>query len=570
MATHHDTEGQALDAALDGYAQDLFEELRWCAKAQADADWTVFLVRCRRSLEIVVRMLMARHQGKPLPDEAQGSDRTLDAWIRQLADGGVLSQTMRDSCLILKGRGAIGAHYRGRAAGDERVAAQSARLELRNVVVFLVERSPVAGLLGPRKVALFELLELMEQQASPRSLRASFPTQLAAQGQPSALTPPATTLDPVPAALEDTASEPVLPATLAAARTVFDPGPAAAVEVEEEAVPDALVEEEDADEHEHADEAAESPEPTPPRSARPPRRRRWRLGRLLVAAMALLALAGAGSVLGVGGALAFLGLRGTGAGDAAEGLAQLGPGSGAAAEGADEPDPDGVREPARGEAPGAVAETDIVPRIAPESELSVPLGCPAPEMVLVPETTLYLEVPPRLRRGGGVKDFAVAAFCVDAEPVGRTAYRAWVEEQVSIVEDPTVCTWEGTAMARDAVRCVAWEDAKSFCQERGARLPRLAEWEAFQRQPEGAQAVSGTHREWAHEADLYEAFAVEDARPGRPTGGLSLARSSETFRPPDDSDLQWAWSAQAADRVDTTLGFRCAADPVPVRSARAR
>lgn len=540
MATPDGHEDEVLRSEMDRYARDLFKELRRCAKAQGDVDWTVFLLHARRSLEIVVRILKAR-QGQPLPDEAQGNDKTLDAWIRQLADSGVLSQAMRDTFLILKGRGAIGTHYRGRAAEDEKLAADSARLELRNVIVFLVERSPAADHLETRKVAYFELLELMEQQASPRSLSASFPTQLAAQGRPSSLPPPASTLDPVPAALEDTASHPIAPVEPLVAQTVVEEEPAtpAAVEEDPEAAPET------------------EPEPAPQDEGSPPPPRRSRTGRLVLAAVALLGLAGLGSLLGVGGALAFFGLRSGGADGVARQPAQLGPAPGDA--------PDG---------PPDDAVADLVPRIAPEVEAAVPLRCPRPGMVLVPATQLSLEVPRRLRTGGGVADMELPAFCIDAEPVARTDFRVWEAEAGSAYPDSEVdpCTWQTAGILQDAVRCVRWPDATRYCEdleEPGARLPRLAEWEAFQRQPEGAQALSGTQEEWAHEADLHEALGQEEARRGPSGDGLGLARPSSTTRPPEDTKLQWRWSVHEARHLDPSMGFRCAADAVPARSTRA-
>jgi serine/threonine-protein kinase len=88
------------------------------------------------------------------------------------------------------------------------------------------------------------------------------------------------------------------------------------------------------------------------------------------------------------------------------------------------------------------------------------------------------------RRGYGAEgprhEIYLGAFWIDRTEVTNAQYRTCVE--AGVCEEPTVCDWgaptytEGSK-ADHPVVCVDWNDARTYCQWAGKRLPTEAEWE---------------------------------------------------------------------------------------------
>jgi hypothetical protein len=94
--------------------------------------------------------------------------------------------------------------------------------------------------------------------------------------------------------------------------------------------------------------------------------------------------------------------------------------------------------------------------------------------------------------GGGLEGESIEDYCLDITEVTVRSYRSCVDagqcEPASRtvwwpkIEDrerdaaSELCTWGVDDRADHPVNCVTWAQARSFCQWRGARLPRDIEW----------------------------------------------------------------------------------------------
>ena len=111
--------------------------------------------------------------------------------------------------------------------------------------------------------------------------------------------------------------------------------------------------------------------------------------------------------------------------------------------------------------------------------------------VLVPDGTfimgLFDEDPLQLQQAG-LKRVTVSSFYVDKYEVSNREYRAWAERESGMEPDPeawtnagSVVAWESyygsAAFADYPVVAVTWNQAQSYCEGQGGRLPTEAEWE---------------------------------------------------------------------------------------------
>ncbi len=105
----------------------------------------------------------------------------------------------------------------------------------------------------------------------------------------------------------------------------------------------------------------------------------------------------------------------------------------------------------------------------------------------------------RARPGGPVR---VAPMCLGATPVTQTEYLEFVREHPEwrksratklFAEDSYLSDWQDDLTppadaASKPVTFVSWFAAGAFCESRGARLPKVAEWERFAGAPAPATA----------------------------------------------------------------------------------
>jgi formylglycine-generating enzyme required for sulfatase activity len=111
-------------------------------------------------------------------------------------------------------------------------------------------------------------------------------------------------------------------------------------------------------------------------------------------------------------------------------------------------------------------------------------------------------------------------FSIDKTEVTVAAYRRCVEDGActqpeTTSETASYCTWGRQRMDAYPINCVNWFQAYQYCEWRGRRLPRDAEWEKAARgedgrkYPWGDQGFDETSKRWANIAD-------EEAKNGYP------------------------------------------------------
>ena len=194
----------------------------------------------------------------------------------------------------------------------------------------------------------------------------------------------------------------------------------------------------------------------------------------------------------------------------------------------------------------------------------------------------------------------VAAMCLGTAPVSNAQYLdfvrdrpEWRKSQVDklFAEDRYLANWSDDLRpppgALDApVTFVSWFAAEAFCESRGSRLPKVAEWERFAGAEQGQQpskragdasfefAMGQRAADLAHTplrlAGIWEwtedfNSAVVAGRIGNSQGGDSSLFCGDGFRAVDPTNyaafLRYSFrSSLRGDFALRNLGFRCTRD----------
>jgi len=200
------------------------------------------------------------------------------------------------------------------------------------------------------------------------------------------------------------------------------------------------------------------------------------------------------------------------------------------------PGPDAA---AGGDAPAA-AEMDLVAAI-PDDLVAVPAG----EFQAGCNEAIDSEcLPPE--RPGAVR--STEAFAIDRTEVTVAAYRACVEAgRCSEPSTDLGCNWILPGREAHPINCVDWDQAATYCDARGQRLPTEWEWE------KAARGVDGRKHPWGNEkADCRRAVIDEGTGNACGQGDTTFAVGSKPdgaspYGALDMIGNVWEWTATRAD-----------------------
>jgi formylglycine-generating enzyme required for sulfatase activity len=219
-----------------------------------------------------------------------------------------------------------------------------------------------------------------------------------------------------------------------------------------------------------------------------------------------------------------------------------------------------IKDPAEaGKAAGAVA----VDRTLPAAErVTDGRNCP-PHMAAIPPGTFFMGANVKTQRDGSIHRVTLSPYCLDLNEVTVGEYENCVKTGVCVaIETDTRFTKECLKpYPHDLDRprnCVAWEQARRYCEWAGKRLPTEAEWEYAARGgqrnllfPWGNDRATPEHACWNRR---------EDKRPCRvgqfPAGSFGLKDMAGNVQ-------EWVWDwfgahspQPAIDPVGPAFGSR--------------
>lgn len=147
------------------------------------------------------------------------------------------------------------------------------------------------------------------------------------------------------------------------------------------------------------------------------------------------------------------------------------------------------REPVAQPGPRPKSESAALAPASPPTECSKPMGPNQPagpaEMVWIPEGCFDLG-PTKPTLGHPPHRACLQGYWMDRTEVTVAQYRACVAAgrcKLPTVETP-VCRTNQAGFDTHPASCLTWEDARTFCEWAGKRLPTDAEWERAARGPD--------------------------------------------------------------------------------------
>jgi formylglycine-generating enzyme required for sulfatase activity len=213
-----------------------------------------------------------------------------------------------------------------------------------------------------------------------------------------------------------------------------------------------------------------------------------------------------------------------------------------------------------------------------------PLSHPAPQpvrgcvrdQVAIPGGTFWMGDPDYAKP---VHQVTVAPYCIDRTEVTVAAFRTCVQGGGCPPPSATVdwkdigaedkargrqfCTWGKSGTDQHPINCVDWNQATTYCEWTGGRLPTEAEWEYAARGKDGRLYPWGNDRPDATklnacggECSSHPMYAGSDGwRATAPVG--SYPEGASAFRVLDMAGNVWEWTADAfADYSEDPQGLR--------------
>ncbi len=165
-------------------------------------------------------------------------------------------------------------------------------------------------------------------------------------------------------------------------------------------------------------------------------------------------------------------------------------------------------------------------------------------------------------QSGGVPRVPIAAFAIDMRPVSTAEYMARARADTTLTVDWSNCAASPTSSAAP-IACVTWTQATRYCELRGGRLPRLAEWERVaELHAEGV--TSSIEYEWVEDRSPSLALrrgppqpCVDEKRQEYPRCRHTRSNPRSPTAPPP----RYNWNISFEARRVHSLGFRCAFSP---------